>query len=440
MMKKSIRAFCSIAMSLPLMTSAALADGIVTELVENAAFELNATYSNFRYPLASSNTTLERNTNEIFSTLGLETEAVITDDDVYSWLNLELVAMYGTLHQVGQGVFRKPNASQSAAHFLDAKRVAYHAEIMDGDVELIMGKEFIEFGVAENYSPTDRFAMSVAVDPTEADAHGVWQAGFKVYSGDDHFEYRFIPLHERGASANGKNRWQGLIAQNGAPQVEPFQWRNVGNLISYNAVRQGYDWFVLAHHGQAAYPIVTRDPGGAVTDTFSVTPNAWSFGGGASAVKEEWKFVVETLVQITEHALDQDYLMYTIGFSYRETDWANEMGMEELTYYLEYGGEVVLDEQKIRPYISQNSYTYRQNQDTFLPKLEIKVDDTWSGTLSAAINARDNDYTYGMGVEYKDSDNLRVRASYTDFSGSTGTIYGNWERNDVLKLNVEYKF
>ena len=437
-MKKSLSTLCTLALSLPLLSTAAQAEdgGVVSQLVDNAVYKFTTTYSLFRYPLDGSNTTLESNSNELYSTLSMETEAILTEDDIYSWLNLELVALYGTLDNVAQGVFRKPNGAQSPAHFLDAKRVAYHAEIMDGEAEVIVGKELLEYGVAETYSPTDRFGMSIAIDPFESDSHGVWHAGFKLFSDDDTFEYRFIPFHERGASANGRNRWQGLIAQNGEAQIEPFQWRNVGNLVSYSAVRQGYDWFVLAHHGQAAYPVVTQSG----NKTFTTTPNAWSFGGGYARVKEEWKFYAEALTQITEHAMDQDYLMYSFGFSYRETDWANEMGMEELTYYLEYGGEIVLDEQKTRPYLSSNSYTYRQNQDTLMPKLEIKVDDNWSGSVTTAINMRDNDYTYGVGVQYKDSDNLKVRASYSDFNGGTGTFYGNWDRNDVFKINIEYKF
>ncbi|NVK19644.1 MAG: hypothetical protein HWE30_13170 [Methylocystaceae bacterium] len=457
---------CLIPLFVLILSGPSRADGLLDQIADNAVYKLKTTYTVFKHPVENidvsnsqvstlerllnrtfnrpSSTDLDNSRRAIYSTLNMETEAILTEDDFYSWVNLDLVAMFGTLPQVGRGVFRHPNDEQAQAHWLDAKRVAYHAEVMDGDAELIVGKELISLGLNEIYSPTDRFGMAVAVDPSEAEEHGVWQMGFKFFSEDDRFEYRFIPFHERGAVANGKNRWQGLMSQTGEVVVAPFQWRNVGNLISYNAVRQGYDWFVLAHHGQAAYPVPMQGRNSSISGAMDlpdlVSPNAWSFGGGFAVVEGKWKFFGETLAQITDHDLDQDYLMYSLGFSYRETNWANKMGLNEITYYLEYGGEAVLDKQKNRNYLVGNSYTYRQNLDTLFPKMEMRVSDTWSGVLQGAINLRDNDYTFGAGVEYKYSDNLKFRAGYTDFNGGRDTIYGNWDQNDVIKANLEYKF
>ena len=419
------------------------AGAALSELADNARFSAKARldwhYDDYPEGSARDDTDFEGTVR-----LGAASDAFVGERGL---LRLDLVAWATTIEDSLQGVFAEPGIEEYQVRYIDARVLAYAHETDWG--ELVGGKDLISLGANELYSPTDVYGGSAAFHPLEAEEDGVWQAGAHYFLGNDTLTYRLLPFHERQAGPGGRNRWvgsggsdlffalpPGVAAATLGERYRDASPDNWSHLLTFDAARTGYDYFVLAHRGVSPYPVVR----GTNAEAEVVFPDATSLGGGVSAVSGAWKLTGEAIAHIADAQRDDDLLRYAGGVSYRETRWANALGLQEIKPTVEYAGEWVADEVDTSGATVAGSRNARPGRNTIALRLDLIVDDEWRTGVSAVHNLPDEDVNLAAGVRYAPDDNTTLSLGWARFSGDQDTQFGRWANNDLVSAGVEYRF
>ncbi|GIT65344.1 MAG: hypothetical protein Ct9H300mP23_09710 [Nitrospinota bacterium] len=92
--------------------------------------------------------------------------------------------------------------------------------------------------------------------------------------------------------------------------------------------------------------------------------------------------------------------------SYRETEFAEKVGLEEISPIIEYAGEIVTNPQ-LADNFTVNSKKPRPGRNTLFLRVDFRRNDKWTGVFAVAHNipTRDNFLT-GL-IQYSYSDNLK---------------------------------
>ena len=136
---------------------------------------------------------------------------------------------------------------------------------------------------------------------------------------------------------------------------------------------------------------------------------------------------------------DEDFLKYVLGVSYRETNFAALLGLEEISPYFEYGGEIVFEPQLATNFII-NSKNSRPMRNSVNLKIDFRQNNEFTYIFGITHNISTNDNLVMGLVEYKYNDNLKFQLERRQFSGSDNTQFGRWKENDFIGLNIQYKF
>lgn len=310
---------------------------------------------------------------------------------------------------------------------------------------LTVGKAMLDIGLAEIFSPTDRFNPVNAAYPQQPRADGFWQARLDWYLEQDMLAFIYTPYEEHGWMPHPGSRWYGggdpdffkLPIPAGFSVTDAGGVHNPGYMVLYEGVRSGGDFFLFAHHGPSVYPVL-RSPSGLALTYGKEYPVALSTGGGVSRVSGAWKYYGEVIHQRTRGGADQDFFKYVAGFSYRETRLANKLGLDEIQPIVEYAGEWVTSSQK-DGYLVDSSEA-RPGRNTLIFSLHLLHNEKWSYSLHGTRNLTKDDYALGAGAEYKHNDNLSFTMTVRSYSGKEDTQFGRWRRNDNLALGIRYVF
>ncbi len=354
-----------------------------------------------------------------------------------------------------QGTFKEPSSRSKRAGWVDFDRVSLTFE--KDDFAVLVGKDDLSVGISTLYSPADRYNGAYGANPTVGDSIGVWQARVDYYiqdeTMDDTLSFAITPYDQRGSIPDRTSRWAGSsgnylfndvstvpgltdasLLQDQFNDPTPDNW---GYLLHYKGTRSGYDFFGAAHWGRSKYPIIRQKP--TTGEFFIVYPRALTLSGGVSATFGSFEVHGEASGQKTHHDYDQDIMKYVVGGSYRETDFANMIGLDEIKPIIEYAHEVRFDEQSGANNLleSTNARPYRES---FLGRLDVIVNDTWRFNIGGAYNFIDKDATLALHGEYKHSDNLKAFADFVHFDGETDTQFGRWRRNHYVRVGAEWDF
>jgi len=415
----------------------------IDELSDNTSYELETNLILFKEDLDPSTKTVDDDHSELWAHLNISSNLLLGNSYV---MNIEGNISYSTYHHMFRGSFREPHTKDTYPAYLDLDVISITHE--GDDFDFLAGKEKISIGLSEIYSPTNRFGIANAVNPQHINEMGLIQARYKYYIEDDIFSMFVIPYEEHAPTPDPTSRWLGttgdtdFISISGLPTGYSIKdgyhsttFENAGYLVSYEGIREGYDFFTILHHGPSAYPVLIRDDL-VFTKEY---PISTSIGGGISAVYDEWKLYSEAIYQTTEHDADQDFLKYVVGASYKETEFANSVGIDEIQPIIEYAGEEIIEEQNNSKYYT-DSKNARPFRDSVITQIQITFNDDWLGSLHGTKNLDNKDYSFGSGLEYSYNDNLKFYLMGTFYHGKDETAYGRWRQNDNLELGFNYKF
>ena len=422
--------------------------GFFNDILNNMSFVQKAFWSQFDDDFPNDDV-VDDSKSAFLGRLKVESSAVLND----RWsFNASLLLQGSTYEDDLRGVFARPGTNERKGRILELKE-AYLTFEEDED-DILLGKSLNAVGLSELFSPANRFGLVDAIHPMYLEELGVWKATFNYYVEDDSISYSLLPFHERSPRPDGRSRWLGSsddstffeldpglgIDPEGNPQLEDefrssTDLESWGHLLQYNAVREGFDYFGLVHYGPTLYSVVKKE--GGIDKKYN--PLAVTLAAGLAKTVEEWKLYTEAAYQNTLKSEDEDFVKYVLGVSYRETEFAEKVGLEEISPIIEYAGEIVTNPQ-LADNFTVNSKKSRPGRNTLFLRVDFRRNDKWTGVFAVAHNipTRDNFLT-GL-IQYSYSDNLKFNLERRMFSGRDDTQFGRWEANDYIGLNTEYKF
>jgi len=422
--------------------------GVFNDILNNMSFVQKAFWSQFDDDFPNDDVA-DDSKSAFLGRLKVESSAVLND----RWsFNASLLLQGSTYEDDLRGVFARPGTNERKGRILELKEAYLTFEEDEYDISL--GKSLNAVGLSELFSPANRFGLVDAIHPMYLEELGLWKATFNYYVEDDSISYSLMPFHERSPRPDGRSRWLGSsgdstffeldpelgIDPEGNPQLEDefrssTDLESWGHLLQYNAVREGFDYFGLFHYGPTLYSVVKKE--GGIDKKYN--PLAVTLAAGLAKTVEEWKLYTEAAYQNTLKSEDEDFVKYVLGVSYRETEFAEKVGLEEISPIIEYAGEIVTNPQQADNF-TVNSKKSRPGRNTLFLRVDFRRNDKWTGVFAVAHNipTRDNFLT-GL-IQYSYSDNLKFNLERRMFSGRDDTQFGRWEANDYIGLNTEYKF
>lgn len=402
--------------------------GFVTTLLDNATYEVAARgYLFFRGAG-------EKRNDAFWGRIGMASEAPLTDN-LHLKGDLRAMVARDTINH--RGVFGSPNAKDVNARYVDFDTLFLRWEQPSHDV--VLGKAELSQGVGTMVSPADIHGNAYGVMPQDAYNIGTWQARFNYYRGDDVASITVVPFDQKNSSPGDKSRWQGPggmfgfdLEGMGEPELlfRDASPRNWTYLAQYKAVRSGYDWFVSASRGHAGQPVVRRAP----LDLEYYFPQVATASAGGTATKGRWKLYGEASYQHSLNRDDQNRLHYMAGISYRETQFANSVGIDEIEPALEYVNEWITREQRSGRRFAFDSSSVRPFREAILGRVDVRIDNDWSTYGGATYNFVDGDRSFAAGGEYKPTDSFKMQLDLMHFGGSEDTQFGRWRSNGNVRL------
>lgn len=422
------------------------------ELVANAAYTVEAYGAVFRQSYPGATRKIDDTAAEAWSRFTAESKTGLGRDLTF---DVKAFGVLSTQEDERRGVVSEPghrSARPRTIDFIEAK-IRFTGEGYDA----LAGKMLHSVGVASLFSPTNRFNNADASHPMHPIEMGVWSTRAEVFVGDDTLTMAVIPWQDKAGEPPRSSRWLGTTGNYDFTSIDRSALgidagatietrddfratapRNYGYLANYKGSRPGFDFFGLAHNGPSIYPVLRRN-GATGTRFVKELPSAFTLGGGLSATSGAWSYYGEAIAQSTYDDRDQDFLKYVLGVSYRESAFAESIGLEEIVPIVEYAGEGTFGQQDSSRYTA-DSRSSRPGRDTILLRLSMRQSDKLSYAVGGARNLETRDYIWTAGAEYKFSDNLKMRGDLRMFSGNPETHYGRWSRNDHVEIGIVYKF
>ena len=412
--------------------------GFFASLADNATYQLDAFGYGYFYDVDVQSDPDDQSLGA-WGRFNVKTNAGVTDR-IYFNLEASLIGDTGTSHR---GLPTTPASHSVNPRYVEIDYMTLRFEQDDFDV--LLGKADLSQGVGNLYSPANQYGNAYGGHPMHAYEMGTWQAKLNYFFGDDTLSLSVIPVDQRSSLPGTDSRWAGnyggytftgLAANTSLTShtysLNPGNW---GFLAKYQGVAAGVDYFGSIYSGLSPYAAVRTVPSGG--EIFR--PKVWSFAGGAATTIDRWKLYGEAVYQDTRENADESFVKYLGGVSYRETEFANSIGLKEIRPNIEYAGEFVTQEQTRGTRYLANSSGGRPFRDAVIGRLNIDVNDDWSGYLAGSKNFVDKDETVSAGVEYKHNDNLTFTFDGMFFNGDADTQFGRWKGNDNVRLGVSWK-
>ncbi len=349
-----------------------------------------------------------------------------------------------SLPNIQSGNFARPGAIDPEIPFFDVHKafIKWQGESTD----ITIGIDRLTLGFAEIYSPVDRYASYHFGKPQHYRSRGDVMINVSRYLGDDTLSFTAFPYHQDSIDPGRDSRWvnsQGdrdFFDETGSgdeqrPSSSASDWRY---LLRYEGVRAGYDFYAAISTGPSEYPVI-RATVPFPLETAKQYPLSSSAMLGIDAVRGSWNFYADILYQSSNGDIDDTFTRYAIGLSYRESRFANWLGLIEITPTFTYSGEHIHQESE-DPGILITSRLSRPHPDSLLTRIEFKLTDEVTAYVNWSRNFSDRDESYGGGVDYAPSDNMRIFFQGLFLSGDPGTQFGRWRNNDFVSLGFSYLY
>lgn len=417
-------------------------------LLEDAVYTLDVGTSYFHKNYSAASRSIDDSHVEVHERLSLKTQASISDRLTFA---LGGFAVGSTQSEEYRGAFSLPDYDGTHGRHLDLSEFSVLFE--EDAYDVLIGKSPLSVGLSTLASPANRYGVGEGVDPMHGFDIGTWQVTGTYYIEDNSLIASWLPFETRSPTPPSTSRWLGdsgdpsffsltsaaLPVNLTTPIEEDYREprpENWAYLLQWRGITSGYDYFFAGHYGPSIYPVLLTD---GDNRTIKKNPLALTFSGGFSATIDAWELHGETAIQETRGDQDQDFAKYVVGFIYRETEWAADLGLEEITPIVEWSDEVIFDDQNAPNYIL-DSEASRPLTKSVITRVMFRRDDELSYIIGGALNFKDHDFAVNAGVEYKPDDNTKITVSARSFRGGSGTQFGRWRKNDHVEVRLRRQF
>ena len=377
------------------------------------------------------------------------------------------VAAYvsGTLPNQLRGAFTYPGEETTTAPFVDVTTFALRYE--QDAFDILLGKAPVDLGVARLFSPSDRFNRTNINNPLHSFDLGRWQATVNAYWPSDTMSFSILPFDERDLEPPSDSRWlgpsgdsaffdladvtlpAGLVLPPGLRIEDEYRSRRPedwGYLVSYQAVREGYDFYAAAHYGPGAYPTIeaTVVPGPtpltpAAIRLVETRTDSASVLGGVTATFGQWNLYGEGVYQRSFGDGDQSFLKLTGGVTYNADDLAEALDLYGVTITAEYSHDVVTHALSTGD-LRASSAGARPFPTSVLGEIRVELDADLELYTETAVNLDEGDHILLFGFDYNYTDDLEFVGQLQLFGGPLNTQFGRFRDNDSVYIGTRYSF
>ncbi len=440
------KTFAVLMLSIP-FSSNAYAEDIAGQLIKNSQIQFETHLDAFvDSPAARTDREIDQAAFRSFNRLTLETNADIADGVMFNGSADAIVSAPNH----NRGVFSKPEEEPGESRFLDVN-TAYLTFEQDS-ADFFIGKMTHETGYSEIYSVLDQWNISDTGNPIHKVKTGRWQAKVTYYMDEildqeDSITFTVLPFDDRAGSVDSDSRWLGassdsdlfFTSTNLVKQYRssaPDQWNTV---LEYKGSREGYDFTLGVSRGMSPYPVVKTEVVGITRTDYKQNPTTHNAFGGINITDDNFLYYGELLAQDALQGKDDDFVHAVVGVTYKETDWASRIGLDEVSPTIEYSREKIFNDQRHGAY-SVASEGARLFRNTLTADLKIVYDSDYTLRLGTKRNLKTRDYLNNLNFEYKHNDNTFFYLNGYMFGGNQDTQFGRWEENDVVSVGYLKKF
>lgn len=418
---------------------------VIAELANSARVELSSHADYFTEDPPSSSRDVDERRLFVLNRLEVDASTWVGENwavDVGAYVDV-------STPRQGERFSNSPTDDDPTVPYFDLTRLAVRYDTYE--YALLLGKSDVSVGATDLYSPVDRFESTNFSNPLHAIDRGRWQLSYTRYLENSQLRFFALPIAEAGIGPPEDSRWRSAAGSDvffdqttqGEMQLRNNHPQHWDYLLMWDWSMAGADFFMGAHHGSSAYPVARQrqapTPVNPQPDLIIEYPSATSGMAGFVATFDSLRVHGELLHQNVEGDRDQSLSRYVLGGSYRETEWANRLDLNEVKLMLEYSDEVIHDEQDAEGYV-QDSRPARPFPQTLLARLDVIVDGELTFWGAISDNFREGDGSYMLGATYDWSDALQLDLRAVSFSGDDGTQFGRWRDNDHITAGLRYTF
>ena len=416
--------------------------------LENALYKLDVSSTYFHKNYSASSRTIDDAHVAAHARIAVESQTQLSERFI---LKFSGFAVGSSQTEEYRGAFSEPGYDGTHGRHVDLSEFGILFE--EDEYDVLVGKSSLAVGLSTLVSPANRYGVYESVDPTHSIDTGTWQVTGTYYIEDNSLVASWLPFETRWPTPPSTSRWLGdsgdssffSLSSQALPVtvVTPIEEdyreprpENWAYLLQWKGVAEGYDYFLSGHYGPSIYSVLRSDGGSRVT---KVNPLALTFSAGFTSTIEAWEIHGEALLQETRGDRDQDFLKYVVGFIYRETVFAESLGLEEITPIVEWSHEIIFDDQNAPDYIL-DSRLARPLPKSIVSRVIFTRDDKLNYVVGGALNFEDHDFALNTGVEYKPNDNTTVAVLAVSYRGGSGTQFGRWRKNDFIQLRLSRRY
>ncbi|MDA7816677.1 hypothetical protein N9A28_00630 [Sulfurimonas sp.] len=427
-----------------LVTVAFSQDDEESNIFENIDFEYTAYANSFNTNVIDGE---KYSRYELWNKLNIRNKIDVTDN---IQLTTDVVAMFSNNRNNYNGILTGANDSEQTIRYIDISKL-YLTYFLD-DMDIYLGKKSKKIGLSEIYNPTDIFSKNVLPSPQHPVEMGDFTLGVDYYIEDDTLSFNIFPTTTSYGMPDIASRWlqgsgdlsffggsggsslpAGAVIEN---EKNDSNLRNWGFLLQYAGMIEGIDYYTYVSRKKSNFPVLIQD---SLSKYTKIYPMSTYLAAGFLKVHKENKFYMDIVYQNTEDDFDQDFIKYNIGAKHRQSEYASEVGLDEIAIIAELSKEIIVNKD-LSNSVYQNSEDSRVNKNNLTLSAHFIKDSqlSYMYTINYSINNYDSFQNHT--VKYNRTDNQTFYLSYYSYDGVDGTNFGRWKDNDNIEIGVEYKF
>lgn len=304
------------------------------------------------------------------------------------------------------------------------------------DTDLSVGKRVYKTGTGLLISPMDAITPKDLYDPLDYKDLGNWMIRVDHYFGNSSLSYALIPYFLNNKSGVT------FVAAIEEALVEPEQvfprgdQQSFTHYLQYKTILSGWDLIFAAKYGPNIYPIYTQeiDTQTETVDTFKEHKNIFNAMAAFSTTFGPFNFYGEFIYQKASSKDDDTFQHRHLGLKYRNTEFANLLGLDYIDLFGEYSQESIIDPQDAIEGITpedlvdnpqsfengrfniQSSVNWRTHRKNALVRLVLQFNDDFNLNFNGDFNFIDGSFLRVIGADYRLSEGLSLRFNYESYS------------------------